>query len=265
MAVAKAGSRQFEMNAESVSMARLENPPTAYFVAENQAITEDTAMNFGKLTMTEKTCGVLVRISEDLLRNGMNAAEVLQNAMSEALAQKLDYMALFGVGAGTEPMGLFNEPTAKGMNETDLGEAVLTGYDNLLTCWGQMMDDNCPDENLSMIMNSRDALTFGKMKTGEGEYISAVQGEPDPIKRMAKFVSNQIPTTLTHGSTTPTSAIFMGQFNQLLIGNRLDAMQVKIGYDDTAFSKRQVLYRLTWVGDFMNTRPSWFSRLVGIV
>lgn len=264
-AVAKAGARQFDMTAETVSMARLDNMPEGEWVVESEALTEDTGMSFGKLTMRERTAGILVKISEDLLRNGQNAATVLQSALSEALALKIDYAALFGAGAAAEPQGLYHIPTADGMNEYSLGTDGASFFlDSVLTGWGYMMDANSPDEGISMIYNSREATTMAKFKSGEGEYITAINGMPDQIQRMNKFVSNQIPRTLTHGISTDCSAIFLGKFENLLIGNRLSGMQLKIGAGTDEFKKRQVLYRLTWTGDILCIRPSWFCRIVGI-
>ncbi len=94
-------------------------------------------------------------------------------------------------------------------------------------------------------------------------YAEAVNTLNDPMRVPAdvdaiqKFVSNQIPSGMTQGTGTLMADAFVGDFRQLLIGQRLD-LQIQTLTERYA-EQGQIGLVATWRGDIQLARPRAFA------
>jgi HK97 family phage major capsid protein len=77
------------------------------------------------------------------------------------------------------------------------------------------------------------------------------------VEQITKYISNQIPSGMTQGTGTLMSDLFVGDFNQLLIGQRL-------GLSIQTLTERyaelgQIGIIAHWRGDIQLARPRAFS------
>ena len=81
---------------------------------------------------------------------------------------------------------------------------------------------------------------------------------PDALASVPRYVSNQIPSNMTVGtSVTNMTDVFAGDWTQLLIGQRLD-FHIQTLVERYAESG-QISIIATWRGDIAPARPKAFS------
>lgn len=150
-------------------------------------------------------------LAEDLIPA---AAAGIDNELSQALSLELDRVALRGTGTAPEPRGIRNQT---GVTVTAFGGAngaAPTNYDILTDLVASVAAANL--EPNAAIYSSRTAQTFSKLKDTTNQPMS----RPPILSGITEYTSNQVPNTLTVGTSTDTSEIYVGQFNELLIGVR---------------------------------------------
>jgi HK97 family phage major capsid protein len=81
--------------------------------------------------------------------------------------------------------------------------------------------------------------------------------QPPDVEAISKFVTNQIPSGFTQGTGTLMSDLFVGDFTQLLVGQRLD-VTVKV-LDQRYAELGQTAVLCSWRGDVAVARPRAFS------
>ena len=91
---------------------------------ENTALTESEP-TFDAKIFHSKTCGTYVKMSLELAQDSSNAEEVLKRQLVDVLALEIDRVALSGLGAAQEPMGISEDPDVL----TTASVGALNGYD----------------------------------------------------------------------------------------------------------------------------------------
>lgn len=191
---------------------------TAYWVAESVAPTEGN-ITFGQLTMSPKTVGAYVDFSRKLtLQSSIAVEQMVRMDLIDQLAVAMDVAGLAGAGTGSEPSGI--------LTSTSVGTATA-GTNAGAPTWQLMVDletavanGNADVGSLSYFVNSK---TRGKLKTVT-KSTSAVAGfiwenGAAPINGYQAFVTNQLPSNLTKGTSTAIcSAAIFGNFADLVIG-----------------------------------------------
>ena len=89
------------MENNNISVVVQKKDAEAYFVAEEEAITESDAV-FGATKLFGKTIAILIPLTEQLLDSTSNLTEQLENSCARAIASALDKALLYGTGDGTE-------------------------------------------------------------------------------------------------------------------------------------------------------------------
>lgn len=256
-AVMQAGARTIPMNTTNLAIVKLTGDPTAKWRHEGVAVTQSQP-TFGRVELYARTLAAIVPITIELVEDAPNAAEVVERAITSALSLELDRVALRGIGAAAEPLGLRNtdglgEQTSVGvMNWDDVSEAVQS----VLTANGPEAGEQ------AMIWPARTAGAIDRLKDSNGLYM---KGSPW-TEALSKFVSNQIPINLGGGSNE--TEVYVGDFSQLVFGMRSDVvMEVlregTVG-SDNATSELKVFIRAYLRADVGVLRPDHFERLLGI-
>lgn len=80
---------------------------------------------------------------------------------------------------------------------------------------------------------------------------------PPDVDAITKYTTNQIPSGFTQGTGTLMSDLFVGDFREMIIGQRLD-FSVQVLQERYA-ELGQIGLLLTWRGDIQLARPRAFA------
>lgn len=189
---------------------------TSYWVAEGTAPSEG-AIVFGQVTMSPKTVGAWVDFSRKLmLQSSISVEAMVRNDLYASLGLEIDRSALNGAGTGSEPSGI--------LASTSVGTSTIGAQGGAPT-WASIVEletlvaaGNADRGRTAYFFNSK---TRGKLKTIV-KSTSAVTGfiwEPDnTVNGYQTYVTNQLPSNLTKGTTTGQSAAIFGNWQDLMIG-----------------------------------------------
>lgn len=258
--VNKAGAVSLQMSTPELRLVKLTGDPTAYWRAENAAITESD-WTLAPINLKAMTVGVLVRSSLELLEDAENAGSQIERSMAAAIALAVDKVALLGDGVN-EPRGL---DLCTDVNQIDKGTngGTITTYDDFSNAIEDVADHNGEPEFCSVIYAPRTFYTIDRLKQGTTN--EALLG-PESYRNLKKFVTNQIGITDTHGTATNGSKAFVGDYRNVLYGIRkqLEIEVTRQGGTDT-FAKVQALIRCRMRLDVAILRENHFTRISGII
>jgi HK97 family phage major capsid protein len=222
MMIARLGATSLNGLVGDVAIPRRSGGATAYWVTEVQSTTESDA-TFDQVTLTPKCVTALQEYSRKLLIQGTPDVEgLVRTDLATCLALAIDLAALHGTGT-EQPTGI--------IGVSGIGD-VAGGTHGAAPTWAHVVGletevaiDNADIGTLAYLTNAR---VRGKLKTtakstavtdfiwGEGPIGDGF----GMINGYRAGVSNQVSGALTKGtSTTVASAIFFGNWHDLLIGN----------------------------------------------
>lgn len=256
--VFQAGASTVPMTANTLKMGKVTGDMTASWRAENAAITA-SEMSFDGLTFTAKALAAICTISVELMEDAANINALIENSIAQAIALELDRAALFGSGVDPEPKGL-NGVT--GVQEVSMGTngAALTGYSPFTLAAQKLYEKNAIPG--AFVFSPRTWAALEGLVDTTGQPLAA----PASFASAGKLVSNQIPNNLTKGTASNASSVFIGAWQNLMVGMRstltLEASRVA-GAD--AFSKMQIMIRAYIRADVQVARPDHFAKITGII
>jgi HK97 family phage major capsid protein len=261
--VHRAGAVSVTMNSATLKMARLASDVTAAWKSENSPLTYSDN-SFQQILFTANTLIAGAKISMEMIEDSENIDAVVGNSIARALALGLDYAALYGSGTAPAPTGIKNQT---GVTLTNLGSTA--GY--TLVDWSKL------SQGISTLMQANVEGPFGAIYSartaGELDNLRDSLGQPmrpaPNVEKMAKFVSNQVPNNIVVGTATTTSDIFIGQWDQCMIGYR-NSMMLEISREaadstGSAFSNLQVWIRAYLRADVQLAHPQAFNVLEGVL
>ena len=255
--VMQAGGWTMEMPTPEMRLVKISKDPVSYVVGEHEKI-EESDWTLEPITLKAVTVGSLVRVSLELLEDAKNSGSALEQAMAASIALKLDWLALYGSGAG-EPRGLDNCDDVNLISKGANG-GTLTNYDDFSNAVEDVSDHN--GQANAVIMAPRTFYTLDRLKTATTQNrLEAPQSFVD----LAKFKTNQISITDIQGTSTASSKAFVGDYKNVLFGIRkkLEIEFTKQGGTDT-FAKCQALIRLRMRLDIAVLRENHFTKIYGI-
>jgi HK97 family phage major capsid protein len=265
-AVLKAGASVVPMDAKIVQIGRLTADPTAAFRTEGSTITASDP-TFDNVTLTATSMSALVVGSIEWFQDATNVDEIVTNAIAKAIALQLDLAALYGsitTGAGT--VNLATPPNPRGVlgalnalaPASVLGAATNGTAQTALSYWNEILDtiytprDSNEVPN-AMIWNSKAARQYAKAYDSLGQPLRI----PADVAALETFVSNQIPSYTQGTMTSRATDVFVGDWTQLLIGQRLD-LNIQTLTERYA-ELGQVGIVANWRGDVQVARAKAFS------
>lgn len=207
----------------NVAIPRQTGASTSYWVAENSAPTE-SQQAFDQLTLSPKTLGAFVDVSRRmLLQSSLDIKDWVMKDLRATLAMELDRVALNGLGASNQPLGILQN---NGITTTSLGTngAALT--------WGNVVDletaiASANADGLSMAYVTTKAAR-GKLQQTAINGVSSdfmwesadrpqLPGE-GRLNGLRAVASGLMPANLTKGSGTNLSSMIIGSWSDLMIG-----------------------------------------------
>ena len=221
---------------------------TAYWVGEAAPIAESQPTT-GNLELQAKKLGVLVRLSNELLRFASPSAEgLVRFDMARSAALKADLAMLEGTG-GTQIKGLITYPGVATY------APLQTGSDgNLLTPPDlALMEARLPDSvdeptawvmrkslYAALVTNRIDAVAGDD---GKGPYLMPATGRPPELAGTKVVRSNQVSGSRNKGSEFDLTYALLGYFPDWIIG-RMGVMEfLASGLGDTALANDLTVLR----------------------
>ncbi|MFF2297400.1 phage major capsid protein [Arthrobacter sp. NPDC058127] len=280
-AVLKAGANVVPMDAVTLNIGRLTGDATAAFRSEGSAITaSDTT--FDQVQLTAKSLNALVVGSTEFFADAPNADSLVANSIAKAIALKIDLVALYGgITSGAGSINLATPPIPRGIlaalnaslpanvlgggatNGTD-----LTQYSQLLDLYWQVANGN--ENPNAIIWPPKLAQAYSKLldttnqqlrvpaPLGPGAMMVAQDTFPgDADAGLPFYVSKQAQQGMTQGTLTTAADVFLGDFTELLVEQRLD-ISVQVLQERYA-ELGQIGIVATWRGDIQPARSSAFA------
>lgn len=260
--VMRAGALTVPMESQTLKIARQTADVTAAWKAENVAMTFSDA-NFDAVTFTAQTLMAGSKLSLEVVEDAVNIDQIVGNSISKALALSLDSAALYGSGSSNQPKGIRNQT---GVTITDLGTNgyTLTDYSKFSAAIATLMGYNYQGP-FSAIYSARTAGELDNLQ----DTLHQPLRQPDLVAAIRKYVSNQVPNTLTKGAANTASDAIVGQFDQCMIGMRtqmiMEISRVAADSASSAFTNGQVWIRAYLRADVQLAHPAAFVVLNGIL
>lgn len=271
-AIAQANATIIPMEAKTVNIGRQTGDPSAAFRTEGSAITASDP-SFDSVTLSAKSLSAIIVSSEEFWQDAPNANTIVVNALAQRMAEQIDLVALYGgITAGAGAINLPTPPNPRGIlaalsaNRPGniLGAAAANGTTPNATAglWNEVLDtyfavkDGNEDPS-ALLWSSKLARPYAKAVDTTGQPVRV----PDEISSLPRLGVNKIPT-YTKGTSTTATDLFVGNFAQLLIGQRLQITIRPLGelYAGTG----QVGVVASWRGDVALARESAFAVYRGL-
>ncbi len=200
-----------------------------YWIGEGQPITEDEG-TFDKINLSPKKLACLTKMTYEMInQSSIDIERYARARLIRGLGLELDRTIGFGSGIGEEPLGIVSHPEvlslALGTNGAPLDWAAVINLQSLVDQANAMMGGS-----FGYVVNSKTKAKLMQTldhTTGSGNWIWQSSGGSDgTIAGYQAKCSNQIPNNLTKGTATDLSAIFFGDFSNVLLGiwSGLDVM-----------------------------------------
>lgn len=225
MLVSQMGAQFISGLVGNVAIPRQTGGATLYWAASEAAATTESNVTFDQVTMTPKQATARVDYSYlTLLQTTPGIEMLLRNDLSNIIARGIDLAALHGSGSGGQPTGI---AATSGIGSVAGGtHGAAPTWANIVSLESEVSNDNADIGSLGYLTNSR---VRGKLKTtlknSTGTDATFIWKNMDgqvgfgDLNGYKAGVSNQVSNTLTKGtSTTVCSAIFFGNWSDLLIG-----------------------------------------------
>lgn len=212
--VLQAGASLVPMENGTLAIPRLTGGVTAGWRAENSPVAESDPV-FDRVQLVAKSLAVLVRLSSELLEDlTAQGAGIIELELHRALGAELDRVALRGSGAGAEPRGIRGTTGVTVQAFGGANGAAPTSY-LALTDAAAAVQANGFTPNAAII-SPRSNKEYGTFVDSVGQPLQ----RPPLLDGLTLLVSQNVPETLTVGTSTDTSEAYTAQWDQLLIGVR---------------------------------------------
>ena len=246
-----------EDGAKSFTTAAINTIPTAAWRAEAGALgTSDPA--FRAVVAAPKSLAFQFRISRELLADGQNIVEALYLAIAQSFAKELDRAGLRGTGTSPEPRGLLNVVGVQAVTNGASGASLATlKYANLFSATQAILQADAPMPSAA-IMSPRSLVGLGQLADSTAQPLR-VPGMLEPIQLIG---TSQIPNTLTVGTSTDCTEMYVGDFSNLFFMMR-ENVSVQV-LNELYAGTGEIGFACHVRADVMCTYPAAFAVVTGI-
>lgn len=216
MVIDRAGAVFMNGLVGNIAIPKLSAAGTAYWVAENAAPTE-SQQTLAQVTMSPKTVGAFTDISRQLiLQSSLDVQNMVTRDLATIIGLGIQQAAINGPGSGNAPTGILTAISATQIGDTN-GKAPT--WANIVGLESDVAANNADVGTMGYLTNAK---VRGKLKVTEK--FATSNGQPVwtdgllPLNGYAGHVTNAVPSNLTKGNQSLSSAIIFGDFASLLIG-----------------------------------------------
>ena len=250
---------------------------TYYLSSQTTAITQSES-TFDQVTMAPKNLAALSKYSRQTLLQGTpGIEELVRRDLTDGINLAIDLGILNGSGSSGQPTGI--------MQTSGIG-SVAMGTNGGAVTLEKVVDLEAAVMNVNGAVNANTVayltnykvlaalkkLRAGGSTTGDGPFLfntdAAGLGRgptPGTLNGYALAASNQVPSTLTKGSSSGVcSALLMGDFSQAMVGFWGNGLEITIGEDQDDFSKALTSVRGIVTYDVAVRDPKSFAAILDI-
>jgi len=250
---------------------------TYYLSSQTTAITQSES-TFDQVTLSPKNLAALSKYSrQTLLQATPGIEQLVRTDLIDGINVAMDLGILNGSGSSGQPTGIMQ---TSGIGSvaigTNGGAITLEALVNLET---ELTIDNVPvDRNsVSYITNAKVMGNLKKLRAGgssssDGPFLvndnllAIGRGAtPSVVNGYPIYVTNQVPSTLTKGSTSGTcSAVLIGDYSQAMVGIWGNGLEITVGEDSDDFSKALTSVRGIVTYDVAVRDPKCFAACLDV-
>lgn len=266
-AVRAAGATLVPMSSDVLQIPAQNGGATAYWVAENAAITASDQI-WGQVTLQARKLAALTKLSAELFEDSDPQVEALVMAdLARVLALEEDSKYLRGDGTSNTPTGL-EHLSGVNVDTTTLGANGGTPtFDQLANMLYALDADNVPAAGRAWLVHPRTVNSLRKVKDGQNKYLWAdpsAPGDPPTLWGYPVFTSTAIPINETKGTSSDCSTVYLGCWPELVIGQR-KALELRASdAAGSAFEYDQVFIRAIMRVDCNVRHAASFEVLKGV-
>jgi HK97 family phage major capsid protein len=257
----QAGATVIPLESDKTAIARLVSGVSPTFKAEGADI-DVSDMTFDRVTLQPKTIPVLVKLSQELFDDLSSESHALiEGEIAKAIGLAVDEAALYGDGSGANPLGIKGR-SSEGVVLTAFGGSnggTPSSYDFILDGLQTLAGANFTADGI--MLAPRTNRTLAGLKDTTGRYLDA----PASVKEVPFYSTNQIPTTLTVGTSTGVcSDVVVGAWSNLLVGVR-PSLQLRVKVLDQRFADSLSVGIVAWMRvDFALAHGAAFNVISGV-
>ena len=223
---------------------------TYYLSSQTTAITQSES-TFDQVTLSPKNLAALSKYSrQTLLQATPGIEQLVRTDLIDGINVAMDLGILNGSGSSGQPTGIMQ---TSGIGSVAIGTngGAIT-LETLVNLETELTIDNVPvDRNsVSYITNAKVMGNLKKLRAGgssssDGPFLvndnllAIGRGAtPSVVNGYPIYVTNQVPSNLTKGSTSGTcSAVLIGDYSQAMVGLWGNGLEITVGEDQDDFSK----------------------------
>lgn len=261
--ISQAGAITVPLTGGETRILRVATDPTAAWKSEASGLNQ-TEIKFDAITMFPKVLGCVAEISEELIQDGANAADVIQTTLAAAVANQLDRSFWRGISngsgdndvAGRYFTGVLDDPD---VNTVDMAGAAPTDYDEWIDAIQLVEDANGMAD--VRIDSPRTAGQLAKLKElTTGAYLKA----PDAVAALRHLRTTQTPVTLGSGNDESVSVVGNFSTAYVILGMRTQFTIQTSNQAGSAFDNLTRKVRIWGRADMAIGRPSHLTLVQAI-
>ena len=222
MMVKQMGARTLAGLVGDIAIPRQTGGATAYWLSED-ADTTGSLQTFDQLTMTPKTVAGMTQVTRKLLQqSSLDVENLIRQDLATVLALAIDAKALHGDGQNNTPTGIASTSGIATVAIGATGGAPTLAH--LIDMETEVAVDNALFGSMGYLTNAK---VRGKLKKtypnttgGDTAVWQNMPGNPGwgELNGYRAGVSNQVASNLSKSSGTNLSAIFFGNWADLIVG-----------------------------------------------
>ena len=251
MVTIAAGARTVPMDSKTLSLAKITEDCGLEWKEENEAATPSTVTLDQVLLTAHTLYAGPVLASLELLRDAVNAGQVVTTAITGAYAVELDRATLAGIDE-FGPLGLAQTPN---IGEVD-HDAALADYSPFIEAYEMLLTANVDPANMSLIMSPAVDATL--------EGLTDKNDQPLNAPRFFENMRRKLTTSSIATDEAGDSYCVMGDFSNLLIGLGMQMTLEASNYSGTAWESYQASIRGVLKADAQVVRPDQFVLISGL-
>ncbi len=258
--VEASGATVLPLNSDRLEVPKQTGAATANWIGEGVEIT-DSDQTFGQLVLTPKKLAAFTITSEELIMDSDPAVEdIINRDLAQVLALEEDITFIRGAGSATMPTGILNQAGVQLYTLAgDTANGATPVYDDYTNIVNLVEQVNGLGDG-AWYMNARSKGTLRQIKDLEDRplFVEPVSGEIPQLLGAPIWVTNQIPSNITKGTSSDTSEIYYGIPSQLVIGRRMQITLAASRESGSAFQNFQAHIRAVSRVDFgMRVANQW--------
>jgi HK97 family phage major capsid protein len=264
--VTKLGGRRIPLVSGNMTIPRIDTSASVGWVGENKRVGKSQPVT-GDIKLTAKKLGVIVPISNDLLRSSTMAADqwVLDDIRNKMFVE-MDRSMLYGSNTQYQPGGLDTLlPSAQkqGSSSTAFTTTLISQL------YGALQQANVGMLQPGIIMNAVTEAYLMNLTTSTGAFLFyAEMVERGTVRGVPYAVSNNCSFTDTGTYATSSVDFFIGDWSEFVIGEQLPLsveMSREASYYDgsstiSAYQNDQTLIRVLSLMDYNIRHTSSFIK-----